>query len=189
MEKPEAPPSRRDEILDAAERMIRAAGYNAFSTRDVAEAVGIKAASVHYHFPTKADIGVAVTRRYTERFLLELGEPAAFKGNLGKTIAHYADAFRRALKRDGKLCVCAVLGAEIGGLPADVGEHTRMFFERNLEWLTGAMMASSRIGAARARRHATLVLAALEGALIVSKSLGDESVFARVADGLENMRP
>src|SRR5215475_5786775 len=118
---------KRQEILDVSEALIRTSGFNGFSTRDVAEAVGIKAASVHYHFPTKADIGVAVTQRYTERFLLELGEPAAFKGNLAKAIAHYADAFRRALKRDGKLCICAVLGAEIGGLPVDVGEQTRMF--------------------------------------------------------------
>ena len=53
--------SKREEILDAAEAMIRDAGFNAFSTRDVASAVGIKSASVHYYFPTKADMGVAVT--------------------------------------------------------------------------------------------------------------------------------
>jgi len=176
--------SKRDEILDVAERMIRTAGFNAFSTRDVAKAVGIKAASVHYHFPTKADLGVAVTRRYTDRFLQRLGDPMKLKGDVREVLSHYASAFRRALRGDGKLCLCGVLGAEIGGLPADVGGHTRIFFERNLEWLIEAMTASSRMSAARAQHVATMVLAALEGALIVSKSLGDESVFARVVDGL-----
>ena len=119
-------PTKRDEILDTAERMIRTAGYNGFSTRDVANAVGIKAASVHYYFPTKSDIGVAVTERYTERFLDQLGDPEAFEGRQKKTIEHYVDAFRQALVRDGNVCLCAVLGAEIGGLPMEVGEHARV---------------------------------------------------------------
>src|SRR5260221_14573871 len=105
--------SKRDEILDVSESLIRSVGFNGFSTRDVADAVGIKAASVHYHFPVKADIGVAVTERYTLRFLEELGEPGSFDGDAKKVIARYVTMFRRALIRDGKLCLCAVLGAEI----------------------------------------------------------------------------
>ena len=72
--------TKREEILDVAEAMIRTRGYNAFSTRDVADAVGIKAASVHYYFPTKADIGAAVTERYTARFINELGDSGRFEG-------------------------------------------------------------------------------------------------------------
>src|SRR5215510_10149490 len=131
---------KREEILDVAEAMIRTAGFNGFSTREVAEAVGIKAASVHYHFPTKADIGVAVTGRYTDRFLEALGDPDRFKGDPRQVATLYVDSFRQALVRDGKLCLCAVLGAEIGGLPTEVGEHTRIFFERNIEWLGRALI-------------------------------------------------
>src|SRR5262249_37668664 len=123
-----AAPTKREEILDAAEAMIRLRGYNAFSTRDVADAVGIKAASVHYYFPTKADIGAAVTERYTARFIDELGGARRFEGKPTEAVAHYAEAFRRALVRDGKLCLCAVLGAEVGSLPENVSKHTRIFF-------------------------------------------------------------
>src|SRR5215813_2356085 len=105
---------KRDEILDVAEGLIRTSGFNGFSTRDVADVVGIKAASVHYYFPTKADIGVAVTERYTRRFLDELGEPNVPGGDIKKVIARYVAGFRHALRRDGELCLCAVLGAEMG---------------------------------------------------------------------------
>lgn len=174
----------RDEILDAAESMMRTAGYNAFSTRDVAESVAIKAASVHYHFPTKSDIGAAVAQRYTQRFIESLGDPAAFKDNTDKALAHYVDAFRTALVRDGKLCLCAVLGAEIGGLPPEVGAYARIFFERNLEWLTAALNKNGKRGIPSALNRATLVLASLEGAMILSKSLTDQAVFERVVKGL-----
>jgi TetR/AcrR family transcriptional repressor of nem operon len=171
---------KRDEILDAAEGLIRTSGFNGFSTRDVADAVSIKAASVHYHFPTKADIGVAVTERYTDRFLEVLGDPDRFE-DARSAVTRYVDSFRRALVRDGKLCLCAVLGAEIGSLPAEVGQHTRIFFERNIEWLRRALTASSGATAARARAEAQHILTALEGALIVSMSLDDRGVFENVA--------
>ncbi len=179
--------TKRDEILDVAEAMIRNAGFNAFSTRDVAGAVGIKSASVHYHFPTKADMGVAVTERYTNRFLEQLGDPGRFKNGAREVIALYVNSFRETLVRDDKLCLCAVLGAEIGGLPLELGSHTRIFFDRNLAWLQKALVGSSRMNAAEAKAFAVHILAALEGGMILSKSLGKEKVFESVAAMLEKL--
>ena len=53
----------KTKIMDTAEGFIVQGGYNAFSFRDIAEAVGIKSASVHYHYPTKADLVSAVMVR------------------------------------------------------------------------------------------------------------------------------
>jgi len=175
-------PNKRDQILDVAEGMMRTAGYNGFSTREVANAVSIKAASVHYYFPTKSDIGAAVTERYTQRFIEALGEPDAFK-DPAAALSFYIDAFRTALVRDGKLCLCAVLGAEIDDLPDEVGDRTRTFFERNLEWLTRALTAD-REEPSSAQSRATHVLASVEGAMILSKTLADDAVFERVAKHL-----
>ena len=144
--------TKRDEILDVAEAMIRNVGFNGFSTRDVASAVGIKSASVHYHFPTKADMGAAVTERYADRFLKGLGDPARFK-DARELVALYVDTFRETLVSDDKLCLCAVLGAEIGGLPLEVGSHTRLFFDRNLAWLKKALAGSSKMSVPEAGAH------------------------------------
>ena len=179
--------SKRDEILDVAEAMIRNAGFNAFSTRDVANAVGIKSASVHYHFPTKADMGVAVTERYTSRFLEQLGDPGRFKSGAREVVALYVNSFRETLARDDKLCLCAVLGAEIGGLPPELGSHTRIFFDRNLAWLRKALAGSSNMSAAEANAFAVHILAALEGGMILSKSLGKEKLFENVAAMLKRL--
>ena len=178
--------SKREEILDVSEAMIRRVGFNGFSTRDVAEAVGIKAASVHYHFPVKADIGVAVTERYTRRFLQALGEPNAFNGDARKVVSRYVSGFRQALVRDGSLCLCAVLGAEFGSLPSEVGSITRVFFERNIEWLVAAFMAC-RLTDAKAKSCAIHVISTLEGAMIVSKTMADASVFETVAKTLSRL--
>jgi TetR/AcrR family transcriptional regulator, transcriptional repressor for nem operon len=176
--------SKRDEILDAAESMIRISGYNGFSTRDVAEAVGIKAASVHYYFPAKTDIGCAVTARYTERFIAALGEPLRFKGDATAAVQTYINAFRQSLIEHRKLCLCAVLGAETGGLPDPLRAQTKAFFDQNLAWLQVALGHGEDSVRDRPAANAVLVLAALEGAMIVSKSMEDDSLFEAVATAI-----
>lgn len=174
-------PSKREKILDVAERLIRVAGYNGFSTRDIADAVGIKAASVHYHFPAKSDIGIAVTERYTARFLEALGDPEGFPQNSTKAVKTYIDAFRDALVKDKKLCLCIVLGAESGGLPPEVSNRTRIFFEKNLEWLQAAFKVSYDMKPAESRKSAALVLASLEGGLVLGQSLESGAIFEDIA--------
>jgi AcrR family transcriptional regulator len=48
--------SGREQILDAAAQMFSEQGYSAASTRRIAEAVGVKQASLYYHFASKQDI-------------------------------------------------------------------------------------------------------------------------------------
>lgn len=48
--------SGRDQILDAAAEMFSEQGYSATSTRRIAEAVGVRQASLYYHFASKQAI-------------------------------------------------------------------------------------------------------------------------------------
>src|ERR1700761_7698887 len=120
---------KRDELMDAAEARIRANGYDGFSFRELADAVGIKSSSVHYYFPTKADLGAAVARRYTDRFFESLPltphDPAK--------VLH--EAFARTLQRDKRVCLCGVLGSVASSLPTSVGVEAKRFFELAIEYL------------------------------------------------------
>jgi TetR/AcrR family transcriptional repressor of nem operon len=57
-----------ERLIDLAEAHIRNARYGGFSFRDLGAEIGIKSASVHHHFPTKASMAAAVARRYGDRF-------------------------------------------------------------------------------------------------------------------------
>lgn len=102
--------SMRDRILDAAEVRARRGGYNAFSFRDLADDVGVKSASVHYHFPTKSDLAEVLTLRYAERARERLGDPAELSAD--EAIARVTALFREALIRDDRMCLCGLFGAE-----------------------------------------------------------------------------
>ncbi len=160
--------SKAEQILDAAERQARSRGFNGFSFRDLADAVAIKSASVHYHYPTKADLGAAVVRRYRERFLATLGDPAEPAG-----LERFAAAYRKALVEDGQMCLCGLFGAEIEALPAEVAVEVRIFFEDCIQWLERALAPSDD----ETRGQALLVLSALEGALIVARTLDQVEAF------------
>jgi TetR/AcrR family transcriptional repressor of nem operon len=58
--------------MDLAESHIRNAGYGGFSFPDLAAEIGIKSASVHHHFPTKATMAAAVARRSADRFFAKV---------------------------------------------------------------------------------------------------------------------
>lgn len=181
--------NKRDEILDVTESMIRDRGYNAVSAREVADAVAIKSSSVHYYFPNKSDMVSAVVQRYTENFLNALGAPDQFANAArADVVVYYISAFRRALTEDNKLCLCAVLGAETGGLPQEVSDGTRAFFTKNINWLSLALDSTrDQVESDRKETNlnqATHILASLEGAMIISQTMGDIIYFDRVASQL-----
>jgi TetR/AcrR family transcriptional regulator, cholesterol catabolism regulator len=57
----------RQDILDAAARLLRSQGYKATTLRDIAEEVGIRAGSIYYHFASKEEIVATVMNEGVDR--------------------------------------------------------------------------------------------------------------------------
>jgi AcrR family transcriptional regulator len=70
----------RAEILDAAARLFTALGYSAASTRQIADAVGLRQASIFHYFPRKEDMLTELLNRTVEPSL-------DFAGRLAKVDA------------------------------------------------------------------------------------------------------
>ncbi len=62
-------PATSQRILDIAERLVQTRGYNGFSYADIAQALHVTKASLHYHYPAKADLGKELIERYERNFL------------------------------------------------------------------------------------------------------------------------
>jgi len=166
----------KEKILQAAERRVRGVGFAEMSFRDLARDVGIKSASVHYHFPTKPDLGEALVSRYADRFKAQLDkiDCGQLTGALDRFVALYA----QALVLNESICLCAIMGAESIGLPEHVNARTKAFFEMNTRWLTDLL---ERHGVDEARHVSGLVVAALEGGMIVASTSRDRRIFDDVA--------
>ncbi len=165
-----------ERILDAAERRARTGGYNGFSFRNLAEDVGVKSSSVHYHFPTKAALGEALATRYTMRARERLDD--AKDHSPDQAIERVTALFRDALVMDDQMCLCGLFGAERDGLPQPVNMAVREFFKMILEYLTTAFGSNWK------GPSASSVLACLEGALILARVLGDVRYFEEAIEKL-----
>jgi TetR/AcrR family transcriptional repressor of nem operon len=165
------------DILEAAERHMRSGGFDAVSFRDLAAEVGIKSASVHYHFPQKADLGVAVVRRYTERILAALGPPDDPSEARADRLERLCAVYEMAVMNDGLICLCCVLGAESLRLPTSVAEAVETFFTRVLSWTEEALSATSadRI---TSPLKASPIIASLQGAMILALVTQQPDLFA-----------
>lgn len=60
---------RKNEILDVAERLFGAKGYDNTSTNDILNEIGIARGTLYYHFKSKEDILNAVIDRMTGQML------------------------------------------------------------------------------------------------------------------------
>ena len=65
--------ARREEILDAAEKLFAAKGFDNTSTGDILDAVGIARGTLYYHFKSKEDILDGVIQRLTDRLMQDAG--------------------------------------------------------------------------------------------------------------------
>jgi TetR/AcrR family transcriptional repressor of nem operon len=165
-----------ERLMDLAETHIRSAGYGGFSFRDLAAELGIKSASVHHHFPTKATMAASVARRYAERFFAAVARPPSETAN--DAIAAYRSTFKAALDRDGLMCLFGVLGAEAGGLSPEIASEILSFFRRCVEDL------SQRIGGPDAEARAFQVIATLEGGMMLARAYQDTEAFDQAVAGL-----
>lgn len=172
----EARNDTREAIMTAARPMVQARGYNALSFRDLAAAVGIKSASVHYHFPTKGDLAAALARRYTDDLVIFLDGLGAAQTDAATRVRDYAGVFRATLTRQNRMCLCGMLSAETDDLPAEVRTEVERFTQANVSWLAQVLSPDAPATEADHAR-ALAIFAAIEGAQLVARSRGDVAVF------------
>ena len=91
------PRARKDEILDVATHLFAERGYEGTSMSDVAERVGIRKASLFYHFTTKDTLYESVLDRLVKRLGLALQGAYAGGGSFAERLEAAADALTTVL--------------------------------------------------------------------------------------------
>ncbi len=168
-------------LLDSAERAARAKGIDGFSYADLAEEVGIRKASIHYHFPTKADLSVAMMKRYAETFLAickEIeGANATGAARLSALIAQYRDA----VGNGRTLCLCVSFSGTRDSLPPETIDAIRSFRSRMIDWLRDSFALGQQDGSihplADPREEAAACLSLLEGAQLAARAEENAAAF------------
>lgn len=177
--------SRR--ILDIAERLLQTRGYNAFSYADIAQSLHITKASLHYHFPTKAELGKRLIERYEQSFLQALAEIDKASSDIAEKLRQYVCLYEKVLRND-RMCLCGMLAAEYATLPKPMKAELKHFFDENERWLIAILaegQATKKLRfTGRPREVAQLLVGSLEGAMMLARSYNDVTRFEATAQHL-----
>jgi TetR/AcrR family transcriptional repressor of nem operon len=165
----------RSRILDAGERLVQVRGFNGFSYADVATELSLTKASLHYHFPSKAELGEALITRYAERFAQAL---AAIDANITPAPAKldaYASLYAEVLRQE-RMCLCGMLAAEYQTLPSPMRDAVVSFLDDNEAWLALVLEDGRKDGSVRfagtAADTARSIVSGLEGAMLIARPYG-----------------
>ncbi|MFM0488186.1 TetR/AcrR family transcriptional regulator [Paraburkholderia graminis] len=170
----------REQILAAATRVAGAHGYGGLNFRDIAAEVGIKAASVYHHFPSKADLGAEVAKRYWEQFSAMLAARLAASGDPIVCLREYPDTFRSALQSGNRMCLCSFMAAEYDDLPDTVKKEVQTFADVNISWLAKVLIAAGGVAKEESEERARAIYAAIAGAQLMARSRSDITIYDSV---------
>lgn len=186
----------RSELLIQAETLVRSRGYAGFSYADLSEAVGIRKASIHHHFPTKVDLGAALVAAYDARYSDAMAAIRADVLDGPGRITAYGRLYLGGVEQ-GLGCLCAALAIEGEALPDRLRGDIVAFFRRHLAWLEEVLREGGADGTLRPgldpAMHARSILATLEGALLMERLFASPTAFGdtlgALVSGLAAPRP
>ena len=177
-------PGTAERILDVAERLVQSRGFNGFSYADIARELGITTASLHYHFPGKAELGQALMTRYSERFCDALGRIDHDLSDPRSKLEAYAGLYADVLE-GRRMCMCGILAAEYETLPEPMRGAVVRFFDENEKWLVTVLdqgeTERTLLITDSTAEIARSIISTLEGAMLVARPYGDLTMFNSTA--------
>jgi TetR/AcrR family transcriptional repressor of nem operon len=178
--------STSDRILHEARCLIMTRGYNGFSYADIADAIGIRKASIHHHFAGKGDLVIAVVDQARAAMRAQAGDA---EPDAGAALRGYATYWERCIADDSApFCVAAMLAAELPGLPDDVAVAVRGHFAALREWLTRMLALGVRQGSVSLLRspeeEADAFMSAIYGAMLSARAFAEPARFGAIIETL-----
>lgn len=167
----------REAILAAAKAAAQMHGYNGINFRSIGEVVGIKNASIYYHFPSKADLGAAVAQRYRQDVVRVLADIRESNPDPKRCLEVYPSIFRTSLENGNRLCMSSFMAAEYQDLPEVVQQEVKAFADANVTWLTQVLADAGLGDADHCERRARAIYTAVAGAQLIARTRLDISLF------------
>jgi TetR/AcrR family transcriptional repressor of nem operon len=159
----------KKQIIDTAENLLLDRGYHGFSYRDISRALNIKNASIHYHFPQKTDLGVAIIQRATKRFEKWARLMESQEISYSEQLTNYCLIFKKFVDHGQQICLGGALETDFKTLPQEMQKETRLFITTLHRWLENLLSQGKKKGEFKFTGlppdHASLISCSLQGAI------------------------
>ena len=171
----------RDRLVRTTSRLLRKQGYGATGLNQVMAEAQAPKGSMYFHFPGGTEeLAAAAVDYFAERVMLRMEKGLAEAATVAEAVAGFFDGYIEHFQRTDFSEGCAVAtvvldaAANPEALAAATGRALRGWVHRFAE----ALEAEGR-SPAEAHRLATLIIAAIEGTIVIGK--GERSTEPLVA--------
>jgi TetR/AcrR family transcriptional regulator, transcriptional repressor for nem operon len=176
----------RDELIKRSIDLIQTGGIGEFSYGALAADIGIKAPSIHHHFPHKEQLVAEVANHYAADFNAQVHEIGATSAV--ERIVAYAELYATTA-RSGRTCLCGAIAAEWASIGAEAQVEVEHFFAQQVAWLRAEIRNGQRLGQLRTDgvnplKLARAVFATLQGSLLLARS---DTAFTNVAHTIREL--
>lgn len=175
----------KNTILDVAEDFIRRNGLNAVSYKHISDVVGIKKASIHYHFPQKKDLVNALLNRCDQTYGCEYQSIASSDLPAPEKLRKISEVFKQGAIAE-KVCLMGVLSSDLTSLD----ESSQLILEKTAEKTVAIYAAIFEQGRTEGSMHfdgsdhdvAYAFLSMLIGAQIMARVQGGAEALQTASD-------
>ena len=136
----------RSKIVEVAQQLLLERGYNGFSYQDISKPLGVKNAAIHYHFPTKEDLGVALINDFREVLRARTTDFMQSGGNPVNQLEGYIGFILDSFQRDQTICPMGILAVDLYTLPEKMRIHAQLLVHEMIRWLTRVLDAGRDAG-------------------------------------------
>ena len=163
-------------ILNLAESLLQDKGFNGFSYADIAKELHVEKAAIHYHFPSKERLGIAVVQRYRERFKLWINNARVKDLSPQEKLNWFFSIYSDYRADNGKVCLVGSLEAEFNSIPDGLRKEVEGLNKEMLVWLEAILKEGRDAGAfnfnGSPAGKAALIYSSVQGALQMARALG-----------------
>jgi TetR/AcrR family transcriptional repressor of nem operon len=179
------------EIIEAATVIAQTKGFQAFTYQDLADKLKIRKASIHYYFPTKADLGVDIlesTGIWFDGWCQDFEEK---KLPPLKKIEAYFNFFHFISGEGSRICPCGAFSILWPILPGKLQRALRKLTVAQIKWLKATLqegrVSGDIVKMGTPGEQAQIILASLQGGLQTSRTQGDQLHFREITRHLLNL--
>ncbi len=158
----------REQIMDRAAQLLMSRGFNGFSYRDISSHLGVRNAAVHYHFPAKTDLALALIDEYRKVLRRGTAEFMAYGGSALQQLEGFFAFTGKQCQLGRCICPFGAFSIDYNELPEELQKATSSFMDETLRWMSKVMEMGRDSGefsfAGDASAKALVVLSSLQGA-------------------------
>lgn len=173
----------KEKIIELGKDLFQSVGYPSLSYQQISSKLGIKNAAVHYHYPSKEDLGLDIINQETANF--ERFTSSIFDLNPWEKLEAFLTSYRKNLENGNKLCIIGSSASDYSELPESLQSASAEYFIEFKKWFTELLETGRASGAfyfkGEPQNKAAFMSSALAGALQHARLIGSQHYDAVVS--------